>query len=176
MPRFEIEGRYDLIEVLKSLGVTDAFDDRKADFMKMCEVNRAIGQIYQLSKIIINEEGTEASALTVIEMSDGIDLTKPEDYQDFKVDRPFYFTIQSRKANTILFVGRVTQLAGELGQIDGVKRPTPDPFRDGGEKAGAVYDLNGRKVNLITSPYPVGEGRSLTRGIFIIDGRKVVVK
>ena len=176
MPRFEIEGRYDLIEVLKNLGVTDAFDDRKADFMKMCEVNRAIGQIYQLSKIIINEEGTEASALTVIEMSDGIDLTKPEDYQDFKVDRPFYFTIQSRKANTILFVGRVTQLAGELGQIDGVKRPTPDPSRDGGEKAGAVYDLNGRKVNLITSPYPVGEGRTLTRGIFIIDGRKVVVK
>ena len=167
MPRFQIDQKkYDLIEVLQSLGVTDAFDGRKADFTKMCEVNRAIDKIYQLSKIIVDENGTEAAALTVIEMYDGIDLTRPEDYQDFKVDRPFYFTIQNRKANTILFVGRVTQLAGELGQVDGVKRPTPDPSRDGGEKAGAVYDLWGRKIAPLTLP----------RGIFIIDGRKVVVK
>ena len=127
MPRFEIDQKkYDLIEVLKGLGVTDAFDIRRADFTKMSEVNRFIDKIFQLSKIIVNEEGTEAAAITVIAMDGGIDMTKPEDYQDFKVDRPFYFTIQSRKANTILFAGRVTHLEGIIEHVTGIKRPTPD--------------------------------------------------
>ena len=175
MPRFEVEQKkYDLVEVLQSLGVTDAFDVRKADFTKMSEVKRAIDKIYQLSRIIVDEKGTEAAALTVIEMYDGIDMTRPEDYQDFKVDRPFYFTIQSRKANTILFAGRVTQLEGEMGQVDEIGRPTPDPSRDGGEKAGAWYDMSGRKV--INTP-SLGEGwGGLPRGIYIKDGKKVVVR
>jgi len=166
MPRFEIDGNYDLVGVLYSLGVTDAFNN-KADFTQMCKVNRAIDKIYQLSKIIVNEEGTEAAALTVIEMPDGMDMTRPEDYQDFKVDRPFYFTIQSREANAILFAGRVTHLEGTIEHVTGIERPTPDPSRDGGEKAGAWYDLSGRKGAL---------SRTLPKGIFIRDGKKVVVK
>ena len=179
MPRFEIDQKkYDLIKVLKGLGVTDAFDIRRADFTKMSEVNRAIDKIYQLSKIIVNEEGTEAAALTVIEMPDGMDMTRPEDYQDFKVDRPFYFTIQSRKANTILFVGRVSHLEGTVEHVTGIKRPTPDPSRDGGEKAGAWYDMSGRKVIGLSLPSLTGEGLGvrLPRGIYIRDGKKVVVR
>ena len=166
MPRFEIDGNYNLKEVLQSLGVTDAFDYDRVDFTKMSEVKRAIDKIYQLSKIIVNEEGTEAAALTVIETPDGMDMTRPEDYQDFKIDRPFYFTIQSRKANTILFAGRVTHLEGPIEYVTAIERPTSDPFRDGGEKAGAWYDMSGCRLN--TSP---------TRGgVYIKDGRKVVVK
>ena len=166
MPRFEIDGNYNLKEVLQSLGVTDAFDYDRVDFTKMSEVKRAIDKIYQLSQIIVNEEGTEAAALTVIETPDGMDMTRPEDYQDFKIDRPFYFTIQSRKANTILFAGRVTHLEGPIEYVTAIERPTSDPFRDGGEKAGAWYDMSGCRLN--TSP---------TRGgVYIKDGRKVVVK
>ena len=47
----------------------------------------------------------------------------------------------------------------------GIRRPTPDPSRDGGETAGAVYDLSGRKIH-----------RTLPRGIYIRDGKKVVVR
>ncbi len=164
MPRFEIDGKYDLVPVLKGMGVTDAFDDRKADFTKMCAVNRPIDEIYQLSKIHLDEKGTEAAALTVIEMSDGIDTTRPEDYQDFKVDRLFYFTIQCHKTNTILFAGRVNHLNGPIGVIDGIGSlsPTPSPVREG--SAGAVYDISGRRL---TKPQ---------RGVNIVDGRKVVVR
>jgi hypothetical protein len=60
----------------------------------------------------------------------------------------------------------------------GIGRPTPDPSRDGGEQAGAVYDLSGRKVIGLSLPSLTGEGLGvrLPRGIYIRDGRKVVVK
>ena len=59
----------------------------------------------------------------------------------------------------------------------GIGRPTPDPSRNGGEKAGAVCDLSGRKVGLTPNPSPVGEGRAgLPRGIYIHNGKKIVVK
>lgn len=158
MPRFEISGNYNLVPVLVGMGVTDAFG--QADFSKMSDVNRAISAIYQLSKIIVDEKGTEAAALTVIEEPTGIDLTRPEDYQDFKVDRPFYFTIQSRKANTILFAGRVNHLDGPIGVIDGISlTPAPSPVREG-----SIYNLNGQRL------------MKPQRGVNIVNGRKVVVK
>ena len=42
----------------------------------------------------------------------------------------------------------------------------------------AWYDLSGRKVSLTPNPSPVGEGgsRKLPRGIYIHNGRKVVIK
>ncbi len=53
----------------------------------------------------------------------------------------------------------------KIDEETGIKRPTPDPSRDGGEKAGAWYDLSGRRVT-----------SSLHKGIYIRGGRKVVVK
>jgi hypothetical protein len=55
----------------------------------------------------------------------------------------------------------------KIDEETGIKRPTPDPSRDGGEKAGAWYDLSGRKGGL---------SRTLPKGIYIRDGKKVVVK
>ena len=43
-------------------------------------------------------------------------------------------------------------------------RPTPDPSRDGGEWAGAVYDLSGRRME------------KLTKGLCIMSGRKVLIR
>ena len=48
---------------------------------------------------------------------------------------------------------------------DGISRPTPDPSRDGGELAGAVYDLSGRMVN-----------GQLPKGIYIKNGKKIIKK
>ena len=165
MPRFEVTGNYNLNEVLKDMGMTDAFDPQRADFTKMCEVNRAIGRVSQLSKIQVDEEGAEAAAITVIEMPDGIDLTKPEDYQDFRVDRPFYFTIQSRDANAILFAGRVSMLDGPQGDLTVIRDITDPSFVNSESSNGTSFDLSGRRL---TTPS--------TKGIYIRDGRKVLVK
>lgn len=159
LPRFEISGNYDLVEELKVLGVTDAFNT-EADFTKMCEVNRSISSIRQMSKIEVNEEGSEAAGVTVIEMADGMDLTKPEDYQDFRVDRPFYFTIQSQKDHAILFVGRVSKLIGPQGLVNAIP-DLPDSQIVNGES----FDLSGR--HLSTPP---------AKGVYIKDGKKIVVR
>jgi len=66
----------------------------------------------------------------------------------------------------------------------GIKRPTPDPSRDGGEWAGAVYDLSGRKVgdsSFIThhSSKCRSDQRSsasLPMGLYIVNGTKSIIK
>lgn len=159
MPRFEISGNYDLVETLKVLGVTDAFN-AEADFTKMCDVNRSISSIRQMSKIEVNEEGSEAACVTVIEMADGMDMTKPEDYQDFRVDRPFYFTIQSQKEPAILFAGRVSKIEGPVRLVDNIKDIDAQLL-----DVQKTYDLLGRR--LAAPP---------AQGVYIKEGRKVVVK
>jgi len=47
---------------------------------------------------------------------------------------------------------------------DAIDGPTPGPSRHGGE----VYDLSGRKIN--------GQWPMLPKGIYIINGKKVMVK
>ena len=166
MPRFQVDLRkYELINVLKSLGVKDAFNGN-ADFTRMCNAKRAIDQIYQLSKITVDEKGTEAVAATIIMESDGMDLTRPEDYQDFKVDRPFYFTIQSRKTGVILFAGRVKHLDGPIGQVDAIPS-LPTEMVNSKSIKGQYYDLSGRRL---TAP------SVLPKGVYIRDGKKVAVK
>lgn len=175
MPRFEISGKYELKDVLEGLGVTDAFS-QNANFTMMSKVNRSIGRVSQLSKIQVDEKGTEAAAITVIEMPDGIDQTKPEDYQDFRVDRPFYFTIQSRKANAILFVGRVSKLEGPLGDLTAIQAIPSDSIvngrsaqRDASSLKNSVnrkcFDLSGRRLSTPSA-----------HGIYIHNGKKVLVK
>ena len=53
----------------------------------------------------------------------------------------------------------------------GIGRPTPDPSRNGGEKAGAWYDLSGRQI--VNSKSSNGKWN---KGIYIRDGKKVVVR
>ena len=58
-----------------------------------------------------------------------------------------------------------------IDEAVGIGRPTPDPSRNGGEKAGAVFDLSGRQI--VNSKSSNGK---LNKGIYIRDGRKVVVR
>ncbi|MBO4800454.1 MAG: serpin family protein [Bacteroidaceae bacterium] len=154
VPRFQIEGNYDLEDVMKKLGVTDAFDNELADFTKMCEVNRSINRIFQLSKILVDEKGTEAAAITVIDYAEGM-IPDPDNYIDFRVDRPFYFTIQNRDTGAILFTGRVTQ-------FDGVRSKLQDGLANtkAARCSSPCYDLQGRQL-----PAPP------QKGFYVQDGK-----
>ena len=59
----------------------------------------------------------------------------------------------------------------------GIRRPTPDPSRNGGERAGAVFDLSGRKM--VNSPLweaGVPSAVNFPKGVYIVNGKKVVIK
>ncbi len=119
LPRFSIEGKYELKDILVAMGMHDAFDGN-ADFTRMSDEGLYISRVFQSTKIGVDEKGTEAAAVTVVEMRK---TTTTMADSDFIVDRPFYFTIEAYDA--ILFAGCVNQLGPEsthpafLGDVNG---------------------------------------------------------
>ena len=105
LPKFEFEYEKVLNDQLKSLGMTDAFDPRLAELSGISDQDIFVSFVKQNTFVEVNEEGTEAAAVTTI----GIELTSvgPEPYE-FIVDQPFIFAIRERTTNSLLFIGSVT--------------------------------------------------------------------
>ncbi|KAF6303221.1 serpin family B member 10 [Rhinolophus ferrumequinum] len=103
LPKFKLEESYDLKSALSSMGMSDAFNQSKADFSGMSvEGNLFLSNVFHKSFVEINEQGTEASAGTGSEVSLRIRLPSIE----FNADHPFLFFIRHNKTNSILFYGR----------------------------------------------------------------------
>jgi serpin B len=104
IPKFKFEYEKKLNEQLQALGMVDAFNDQVADLSGIHEIgfgNRLFVRfVKQNSFIEVNEEGTEAAAVTTI----GIGYTG---VNEFLVDKPFIFGIRERTTNTLLFIGKV---------------------------------------------------------------------
>ena len=111
MPRFTIENELELNDVLKAMGMPRAFSDKYAQFLAMLDTHSWVGRVLQKSYIDVSEEGTEASAVTVIVMcmSDGGPLPPPQ-YATVVVNRPFIFAITEQSTGAILFMGKVNKL------------------------------------------------------------------
>ncbi len=105
IPKFEFDTKYDLISPIQSLGVGDAFDPNLADFTKITDEQIYIQKAAHKAFVNVNEEGTEAAAITalVAVASSG----PPEPVGEFIADHPFVFVIQKNDSDQILFVGRV---------------------------------------------------------------------
>ncbi|XP_070603251.1 serpin B6-like [Erythrolamprus reginae] len=103
LPKFKLEEKYDLKPVLRSMGMTDAFDEGKADFSGMStNKDLFISNIVHKSFMEVDEEGTEAAAATGV-----ITAVKTAPLaSQFKSDHPFIFVVKSRSKNRMLFMGR----------------------------------------------------------------------
>ncbi|XP_037012328.2 serpin B8 [Artibeus jamaicensis] len=103
LPRFKLEQSYDLEPVLRSLGMTDAFEEAKADFSGMStKKNVPVSKVAHKCFGEVNEEGTEAAAATAVVRNSRCARTEPK----FCADHPFLFFIRHHKTNSILFCGR----------------------------------------------------------------------
>ncbi len=104
MPRFKIEERYVLNEILEQLGMPSAFEPGAADFSGMTgRKNLYIGLVVHKSFVEVNEEGTEAAAATAVVMNTKALVENPV----FRANRPFIFLIRDTRSGTILFIGRL---------------------------------------------------------------------
>ena len=105
MPRFKIETDYDLVSPFQQLGVKDAFMEEQADFSGMGwpRGELSIAQIKHTAFVEVNEEGTEAAAVTAVQM-EKLSLLY---YPTFRVDHPFLFLIRDNETGSILFMGRI---------------------------------------------------------------------
>ena len=113
LPRFETASDTDelgLVELMKKMGIKQAFDSDFAEIPNMCEDrNLYISMMRQKAKIKVNEEGSEAAAVTVA----GVNATtavSPQEYPKatFHANRPFVYVISEASSGVILFVGKFT--------------------------------------------------------------------
>jgi serpin B len=115
LPKFNIENKYNLNNVLNGLGVRKAFESASAEFDRMFELKDGydywISKVIQKSRISVSEWGTEAGSVTIIDMeatSPGPDGPEPKEVY-FYADHPFVFIIGEETSGTILFEGVVMQ-------------------------------------------------------------------
>lgn len=104
IPKFKLEYETNLIPHLKNLGMTDAFDKSKADFTNMTNTDMFLTKAIQKTFVEVNEEGTEAAAVTAI--VGGTTSVPPPPFR-FVADRPFIYSIVDERTNSILFIGSV---------------------------------------------------------------------
>lgn len=101
MPRFKFSYEKVLNDQLKALGMTDAFDPSLANLSPISDEDIFVSFVKQNTFVDVNEEGTEAAAVTTI----GIELTSMP--SGVVINKPFIFAIREQTTNTLLFMGQV---------------------------------------------------------------------
>jgi len=104
MPRYKLEYELILNDAFKDMGLEAPFLIDKADFSKMTAEKLYIDEIKHKTFIEVNEEGTEAAAVTSVGLKT-VSIPKPGFIM--KVNRPFLFLI--RKKGNLLFLGKVVE-------------------------------------------------------------------
>ena len=115
LPRYETSSDTDdledgLIGLMKKMGIKRAFDDALAEIPNMCELPVYIELMRQKAKIKVNEEGSEAAAVTVAGVTNKSMGSEPKEYPKatFHANRPFVYVIHEQSSGVILFVGKFT--------------------------------------------------------------------
>lgn len=107
LPRFETDTDIDLKPIMQKLGMPDAFDRVKANFSRFCNVEVYISLMKQVAKVKLDEEGTEAAAVTVIAVDEKAAGPGPE-YVTFRANHPFLYVISEKQTGAVLFIGQYT--------------------------------------------------------------------
>ena len=105
MPRFKLTYETELKDILTAMGMGIAFDPSLADFTRINPLGGLyISRLLHKTYIEVDEEGTEAAAVTVVELG----RTSIEG-KIMIVDRPFLFIIREKHSGTILFIGKMVR-------------------------------------------------------------------
>lgn len=108
LPRFKARTQLDLVPTMKMIGMTEAFDDKTADFTNMIAPGSEplyVSAFLHEGFIQVDEAGTEAAAATAAIMTTRGLPAPPE--ISFEANRPFTFYIVDKPTGEILFVTRM---------------------------------------------------------------------
>jgi serpin B len=110
LPKVEMRTDYDLVPQLRALGLRLAFMD-SADFSGVTEQERlAVSAVIHKTFLAIDEEGTEAAAVTAIDMrATAMPIQEPPPIE-FKADHPFFIVLRHKPTGVKLFMGRVAEI------------------------------------------------------------------
>ena len=109
-PRFSTAKKYDMISVLKNLGVRDAFDMQLANLSKMTLGQAYVSGVKQEVQIDFNEQRTEAEAKTTMEVAVLCATEEPKKKEIqrrfVRCDHPFLYVVTNR-FGAICFIGEI---------------------------------------------------------------------
>ena len=158
MPRIETDTEQDLVDIMASLGMENAFLKYNGHgFLDFCYIGDDesntdpcwISMMRQKAHLKLDEKGTEAAAATVIAMAD---KAMPQ-YTEFTADHPFLYIISERSTGAIFFMG---QYMGDTPTA--VASPECQSAKSAGD---VIYNLNGQRLQ--TPP---------AKGLYVKDGCK----
>lgn len=111
VPKFSFDDKTELVDPLKSLGVSDLFDQDNADLYGIISKKEKakgtrlyVSRILQGTHISLDENGVKAAAYTVEAMMDATAFEEEPEHVDFVLNRPFIYEICADNG-TVLFVG-----------------------------------------------------------------------
>lgn len=106
MPKFTIEWEMELNDVLKAMGMPSAFA-LDADFSNITSPSKlCISYVKQKTFVGVYEEGTEAAAVTIVEIAES---ASPDLTPEMILNRPFLFAIREKASGAILFLGKMDE-------------------------------------------------------------------
>lgn len=104
MPKFETKYNKKLNDILSEMGMPLSFDEKKADFKAMAQTAAYLSFVQQHAYIKVDEEGTEAAAVSIAGMFNATSLPSPG--KSFIADHPFLYLITEASTGAVLFAGR----------------------------------------------------------------------
>jgi len=115
MPEFSLDYGMNMNEMMKNLGVTDAFDPELADLSETMESAEGqdwqlyIGKVLQKAHIEVNREGTRAAAATAIMEMDNC-VAVPDDTIFITLNRPFVYAVVDNMTGLPVFLGAMNTM------------------------------------------------------------------
>ncbi len=111
LPKFKLGDSLQLANALAALGMPTVFDPSRADLSGLSPGVKPgdlfVSYVKQDTYIDVNEEGTEATAVTSIGVETSAAPPEPDKPFDLKLNRPFFFAITDKTTGLIVFMGEV---------------------------------------------------------------------
>lgn len=112
LPKFESDIENNLVENFKAMGMKKSFTDAAEFFNIVKDTPLKIDNVQHRAKVKVDEQGTEAAAVTEVVM---VKATAAPNFQPpqrvyFIANRPFLFVIRDVDSGVILFAGVVNKL------------------------------------------------------------------
>ena len=106
IPRFSMDYNLELKNDLIELGITDAFDEKLADFSMISDRNLYVSDALHKANIDFTEKGIKAAATTVIYMTCEASIMEAKPVE-ININKPFLYVIRDKNTGEIWFLGTV---------------------------------------------------------------------
>lgn len=173
LPKFSMDYSIDaLIDILKEMGMVNAFDFSLADFPGIGD-EIYVDDASHVAKLEVDELGSRAAAVTEIAMTDGCSPIMEEAIK-FIVNQPFIFFIQDKETGIILFMGQVNDFENAVPYEEVKIRCRVIDSADGelllakvDGRAGDVYRLSTKIIDIVSETGEVMTGSEIEPGSLI---------